>query len=113
MLLQLPCDLGKVISSFWVLVFLFVSCGPDELGGNSGSSILLFPDEQDSLPQLWPCLSKGRDQTICCCNTQVAKTFDSPEGLSIRPLERSSKALGQGENWGVSLTTGLEEGARC
>ena len=90
-----------------------MSCGPDDLGGTSDSSILLFHDEQDSLPQLWPCLSKGRDQTICYGNAHIAKTFDSPEGLFIHPLERSSKALVQGENWGVSLTTGLEEGARC
>lgn len=90
-----------------------MSCGPDDLGGISGSSILLFHDEQDSLSSLWPCLSKGRDQMICCCDTQIAKTSNSPEVLFVHPLKRSSKALGHGENWGVSLTTGLEESARC
>ena len=58
-------------------------------------------------------LSKGKDQMICCCDTQIAKTSNSPEVLFVHPLKRSSKALGHGENWGVSLTTGLEESARC
>lgn len=55
------CDPEQVTLSFWVLVSSFVYCGPDDTGGASGSSILLFRDKQDSLPQCWPCLSTARD----------------------------------------------------